>query len=92
MIMNQEYQATTGYGEQSIGAGEWLVTMILLNIPILGIILALIWGFSSNVNKSKQNFAKAYLILLIIGLILGAIFSSVIFGMLAAALGGSMSY
>lgn len=92
MIMNQEYQATTGYGEQSIGVGEWLVTMILLNIPILGIILALIWGFSSNVNKSKQNFAKAYLILLIIGLILGAIFSSVIFGMLAAALGGSMSY
>ncbi|NLM47600.1 MAG: hypothetical protein GX198_02150 [Epulopiscium sp.] len=92
MIMNQEYQATTGYGEQSIGVGEWLVTMILLNIPILGLILALIWGFSSNVNKSKQNFAKAYLILLIIGLILGAIFSSVIFGMLAAALGGSMSY
>jgi len=90
--MNQEYQATTGYGEQSIGVGEWLVTMILLNIPILGLILALIWGFSSNVNKSKQNFAKAYLILLIIGLILGAIFSSVIFGMLAAALGGSMSY
>jgi len=92
MIMNQEYQATTGYGEQSIGVGEWLATMILLNIPILGLILALIWGFSSNVNKSKQNFAKAYLILLIIGLILGAIFSSVIFGMLASALGGSMSY
>ena len=59
--------------------GNWIVTMLLLLIPIANIILIFIWAFGSNVNPSKKSYFQASLIFLAI---------SIIFGI---ALGGALS-
>ena len=42
--------------------GDWLVTMLLTFIPIVGLVLLFVWAFSSDTNPNKANWAKATLI------------------------------
>ncbi len=49
---------------------EWIISIILTCIPIVGIILLFVWAFSNNINENKRNWAKAFLIVQVIGLIL----------------------
>lgn len=68
-----------------MSVGEWMVTLLILFIPIVNIIMLFIWGFGGGVNKTKANYCKASLIWVAIGLILWfAVFSSIVGGMLAA--------
>ncbi len=41
---------------------EWVLTLIVSLIPIIGFIMLFIWGFSNNSNANKANFAKSALI------------------------------
>lgn len=50
---------------------EWLITLIIMCIPIVNIIMLFVWGFGqSDINESKQNWAKASLLLMAIGFVL----------------------
>ena len=42
--------------------GDWLLTYLLLIIPIVNIVMLFVWGFGSNTNLSKASWAKASLI------------------------------
>ncbi len=42
--------------------GEWMWTMFVAFIPIVGFILLLVWAFSSTTNPSKASWAKATLL------------------------------
>ncbi len=57
-----------------IGVGEWLWTMFLMWIPLINLIVLIIWSFDSSTNKIKSNWAKAQLIVLIVGSILSTSF------------------
>jgi len=57
-----------------MSVGSWLITLILLCIPVLNIILALWWSFSPHTPINKANYAKATLILAAIIVLLYAIF------------------
>jgi len=59
-----------------IGLGDWLITMLLLAIPVLNIIMLFVWGFGGGTPPSKANFAKAALIWMVIGVILSLMFMS----------------
>ena len=48
--------------------GEWLVTKLLMLIPIVNIILLIIWSFNTNENVNKSNWAKATLIVYLVRL------------------------
>ncbi len=48
-----------------VKVGEWIGTMILLSIPIVGFILLIVWAFG-NKKPSKANWAKAKLLLALI--------------------------
>jgi len=41
---------------------EWVLTLIISLIPIIGFIMLFVWGFSSTSNANKANFAKSALI------------------------------
>jgi hypothetical protein len=45
-----------------VSVGEWMITILLMAIPIVNIIMLFIWAFSGNINISKANWAKATLI------------------------------
>ncbi len=52
----------------SVSVGNWIVTYILLCIPIVNIVLLFVWAFGSNTPESKANWAKAMLLLMLIGI------------------------
>lgn len=58
------------YKDKPISFLNWLATLLLINIPIVGWILLLIWAFGRNVEPSKKNWARAYLILVLIAFII----------------------
>lgn len=70
--------------EQVMGVGEYIVTLLLIMIPILGIILLFKWSFSESVNLNKKNMARAYLIFFAIWFIIIFVGGGVLMGVLEA--------
>lgn len=62
-----------------ISLGEWIITIIVLCIPIVGFIMLFVWGFSSSTNPSKQNFCRATLILYLVCFVLFFLFGGMAF-------------
>lgn len=50
--------------------GQWVLNLFLAAIPIVGLVLLLVWAFSSNTAPSKQNWARATLIWILIAILL----------------------
>ncbi len=42
---------------------DWVITLIIASIPLVGFIMLFVWGFGSGTNVNKANFAKAALIM-----------------------------
>ena len=61
---------------------EWLLTNLILMIPLVNIVVTLVWAFGSNTNPNKATYFKAALILFVIYLVLAV--AVVIFGSAAA--------
>lgn len=59
---------------------DWMITILLLAIPIVNIILLFVWAFSKGENPSKSNYAKASLIWAAIGLVIYIVFVVILFG------------
>ena len=60
-----------------VSIGEWIITFILLAIPIVNIIMLFVWSFGADVNQSKKNYAKASLILFAVIIALNVIIFAV---------------
>jgi heme/copper-type cytochrome/quinol oxidase subunit 4 len=91
--MDQQYQQQNSIQNAQISSnnsapitvGQWLITFLLMAIPIVNIILLFIWAFDSDTNPNKKNFAKAYLIIMAIGFVL-----AILIGILAFVLSASI--
>ena len=62
--------------------GDWIITSIILAIPIVGLVMLFIWGFGSNTQPSKANWAKASLIMIGISIVIALLFFGSLFGVL----------
>lgn len=49
---------------------DWIITIIISYIPLVGLIMLFVWAFSSGTNENKKNWAKALLLVQIVGTIL----------------------
>ncbi|TJX68894.1 hypothetical protein E8P77_01485 [Soehngenia saccharolytica] len=49
---------------------EWIITMLILLIPVVNIVMTFVWAFGSNTKPSKANYFKASIILWLIGIAL----------------------
>lgn len=56
--------------EKPYTVGGWLLTFLILLIPIVGQVMPFVWAFSSKTNKSKKSFFIAYLIFAAIMIVL----------------------
>ena len=65
-----------------ISVGEWVITTIILAIPIVGFIMLFVWGFGSNTQPSKANWAKATLIMIGISIVLSFLFLGSLLGIM----------
>lgn len=73
------YAAPAAQGAPAMGVGDYIVMMIVSGIPFVGFIMLLVWAFGSQANPNKRNYARAVLILAVIGIVLSIILSSTLF-------------
>ena len=59
---------------KSMSVGDWLVTLLISAIPLVGLIMLFVWAFSDGENLSKKNWAKAALIFYAIFLVFCHVF------------------
>ena len=78
--------AAKGYDTSPMSVGEWVITMILLAIPIVGLVMLIYWIVSSTGNLNRRNYCLATLVIIAIGIVIGVIFA-VFFGGMAALMG-----
>ncbi|NNG28106.1 MAG: hypothetical protein HKM87_11300 [Ignavibacteriaceae bacterium] len=78
-------QQVTNYTPMSVG--EWIITLIVTYIPIVGLIMLFVWAFGGDTHPSKKTWAQATLIMIAIMIVLSIIFFSII----ASVIGGIFS-
>ncbi|WP_315971382.1 hypothetical protein [Paenibacillus sp. N3.4] len=64
---------------------DWLITILLLAIPLVNIILLFIWAFGNDTNPSKANYAKASLIWIGIVLVCYVLFFVIFLGAMVSS-------
>lgn len=74
----------------TLSVKDWLITLIVLAIPVVGFVMAIIWAIQAD-NPSKRNFFIAYWILVAIMIVLMILFM-VIFGAAMFTVGASGGY
>ena len=83
------YAYPVGDQSKTVSVGEWILSMLISAIPVVGFIMLLVWAFSSSTPPSKANWAKATLIFLLIFMVLGFLFAGTFIAMLASMSGKS---
>lgn len=81
---NQNYGNT-----QPLSTKDWLITLIITALPVIGFIMLFVWAFSDGTNINKANWAKAALLLMAIMIALSILFSLIFGAGLLALLSGT---
>ena len=61
---------------------SFLVSILLMSIPIIGFLIQIIWAVGGAKNQNKRNLARAYLILTVISTLLFTAATIVLYGIL----------
>ena len=64
----QNYQPgyDPGMDQKPLSMGEWILTILVMMIPCVGLILYLIWAFGKTGNVNRRNYCRAYLIIYVV--------------------------
>ena len=68
--------------DQPMSMGEWMITMLLTAIPVVGIIMLFVWAFGGGAAPSKKNWARAALVWMAISVVLAILCSASIASMI----------
>ncbi|MGD9475158.1 MAG: hypothetical protein AB7V37_09205 [Eubacteriaceae bacterium] len=75
-----------------LSLGDWMLTLLLLIIPIVNLVMLIIWSADSSTNPSKRHFAQAQLIFMGIGIVLSIIFSFLFAAVFVSSMNSMMYY
>ena len=64
---------------QIMTVGDWIITILITAIPIVGLVMLFVWAFGDNQNQNKANWAKANLIWMLIMFVFVIIVYAIIF-------------
>ncbi|MFF2754189.1 hypothetical protein ACFVR1_10655 [Psychrobacillus sp. NPDC058041] len=79
-VQTQEYQNNVVHKTASeMSIGEWLITMLIMIIPIVNIVMLFVWGFGNA--DPRRNYARASLIWMAISIVLIIIFYGAMFAL-----------
>lgn len=77
-----------GMDQTPLSMGEWILTILVMMIPCVGLIIYLVWAFGKNGNVNRRNYCRAYLIIYAVILVISIAFVT-LFG---AAVFSTVSY
>jgi hypothetical protein len=49
---------------------DWAITIFIASLPLIGVIMLFVWGFSDHTNIHKKNWAKGTLLIWLIGFLI----------------------
>lgn len=75
-----------------VSTKDWLITLIIAAIPVVGFIMLFVWAFSSDTNVNKANWAKAALLVIAISFALGIVLTIIFGAGLFAIFNGADTY
>jgi membrane-associated HD superfamily phosphohydrolase len=87
-----DQQNLPGSVKTHVTLGEWIVTLIITAIPLVGLIMLFVWAFGDGTNPSKKTWAQAYLIMMLIAIVLVIIFFAVFASILSNMFGSMNTY
>jgi small-conductance mechanosensitive channel len=79
-----------GQNRNIVTTGDWVLSILLLAIPIVNIVAAFVWAFSISTPLSKKNFGKAILILWLVPIVLIVVFWGSFMAMFGAMSSGTL--
>lgn len=82
------YQQAPAADTAPLRVGQYIGMFLIFCIPLVNIIMLFVWAFSSGTNLNKKNFARAYLIIVAVVIVLYLLLGSVILAALAKMGGG----
>ena len=56
--------------QKPVTVGNWMLTTLLMSIPVVNLILLFVWAFGGGTPESKSNWAKAALLWGVIGIVI----------------------
>ena len=69
--------------------GQYMLTMLIGAIPLVGFVFMLIWAFSSDVNVNKKNYCRAVLLWMAIGIVASILFAAILIPLITSLLGSA---
>ncbi len=72
---------------QSVSVKDWVLTILITAIPVVGLVMLFVWAFSDDTIPAKANWAKARLVWLAIGIVFSVVFIALFGATLLALLG-----
>ena len=55
---------------QPVTTGDWVLTLFIVSLPLIGFIMLFVWAFGAGTHPSKTNFAKASLIWMAVAVVI----------------------
>ena len=83
-----DQQNLPGTIRNEVSVGEWVITILIASLPLIGLIMLFVWAFGDASNPSKKNWAIASLIWFAIGIVLVILFFLIFGAFLASMFGG----
>lgn len=74
---------------QVMTLGQWLITLIILAIPVVGFIFLIVWAIGGP-NQNKTNFCRACLVMAVLAIVVSIIFVILAGGSAALMMQGSL--
>lgn len=75
------YYQQPAYGaadlNKPLSVGGYILTFLVMAIPLVGIIMTFVWAFGSNANINRRNYCRALLIIALIMIVLTIVLSIV---------------
>ena len=53
-----------------ISTHEWIIVHLIMLVPVINVIMLFVWAFNDKTNLNKSNWAKASLVVWLIGFII----------------------
>ncbi len=77
--------------EEPMTIGDWVITFLVMSIPVVNIIMFFVWAFGADVKQSKKTYFQASLIFAAIGILVALVFGLGL-GFFFASIGSALMY
>lgn len=74
-----EHEPMYDQNPKPVSIGDWMITILITVIPIIGFIMLFVWAFGGGSNPSKANWAKATIIWFVVAIVMYVVFFIFVF-------------